>query len=71
MIKKIKEFETAKCIVTVYDTELTLFEEHLFVVQSLHRNNGKINTRFANEKQLNNLINTYHTEKEFKLWVKL
>ena len=67
MIKKIKEFETNKCIVSVYDTEIVLFDEHLFVVQSLHKNNGNLNTRFANEKQLKNLISTYHIEKEFSL----
>lgn len=70
MIKKIKEFETNQCIVTVYDTGIVLFNEQLFVVQSLHKNNGNLNTRFANEKQLKNLISTYHIEKEFSLWVK-
>ena len=67
MIKKIKEFETNQCIVTVYDTGTVLFNEQLFVVQSLHKNNGNLNTRFANEKQLKNLISTYHIEKEFSL----
>lgn len=67
MIKKIKEFETNQCIVTVYDTGIVLFNEQLFVVQSLHKNNGNLNTRFANEKQLKNLISTYHIEKEFSL----
>lgn len=67
MIKKIKEFETNKCIVTVYDTGMILFDEQLFVVQSLHKNNDNLNTRFANEKQLKNLISTYHIEKEFSL----
>lgn len=67
MIKKIKEFETNQCIITVYDTGIVLFNEQLFVVQSLHKNNGNLNTRFANEKQLKNLISTYHIEKEFSL----
>ena len=67
MIKKLNEFETNQCWVTVYESDIKLFNETIYVIQSVHKNNGHINTRFGNEKQLKNLISQYQKEELFKL----
>ena len=63
------EFNSNQCQVTVYKEDFRFNDEDLYVVVSYHNATGKVNTRYGNKTQTENIINTYECMKPrlFKL----
>lgn len=66
MLKE-QEFETAQCIIRVFDTGFCVDYYHIYCVKSYHKKTKKIVTRFGTETQIKSMLKSYHKEKRFKL----
>lgn len=62
-----KEIETKACFLKVYDTGFIVDFYHIFAIKSIHKKTGKVLMRFGSASQVNQILNTYHLEKRFKL----
>lgn len=63
----IRDFMTKQCNIMVCDCDSAILGEKMYCVISRHINDDKINIRFGNKKQIENMINSYIIEKEFEL----
>ena len=56
---KIEEFETCQCYITIYETNGNVLNEDIFVMVSVHKNDGHVNVRFGNKVQIEGMKNAY------------
>lgn len=59
----LEDFETNQCYVRVYKTKYHFQSEDLYVLTSVHKNNGKYLIRFGNACQIACIRNSYRIEK--------
>lgn len=62
-----KEIETRNCKLKVLDTGYTFNFARIYCLQSCHKKTGKVLIRFGTKAQIQQMLNTYHLEKRFKL----
>lgn len=58
-IQLIGKLETKQCEVQVFSTDWTFSEEKVYIVKSIHKNNGRIETRYGNKIQTRSMVNCY------------
>lgn len=61
--KPIVAFTTNQCTVCVTDTGFEFAGNRIYVVTSYHNNGGKVNVRFGNKLQTQNMAHTYAGKK--------
>lgn len=66
-MKEINTFETAQCIVVVFNTETKWDNIEIWGIKSFHKKSKKIKVRFGTKKQIDGIVKTYHQEKRFEL----
>ena len=66
-MKALKTFETAQCIVVVFDTDLECERLKIYCIESFHKKTKKLNVRFGTKKQIEGIVRTYRQEKRFEL----
>lgn len=55
----VESFETNQCWVSIYKTEKHYKGEQIYVLTSVHKNNGKYLIRFGNAAQIASIRNSY------------
>ena len=55
----IEAFETNQCHVIVVKLPYQYAEQDIYAVISIHKCDGKINTRFGNKLQMENMVSSY------------
>ena len=65
-VKLVESFETNQCFVSIFETELSYYNEKLFMLISIHKNNYKMNVRYGNELQITGMKNTDRNRREIK-----
>ena len=63
----IDEFKSTRTYIAIYDTQLDIGGERLFIIKSDNLKTGVDYIRFANRTQARSIINTYRKEKKFSL----
>ena len=59
MNEVIETFETNQCTIIVLKLAYKFADEDIYCIISIHKNEGKINTRFGNKTQMEGIVNTY------------
>ena len=67
LTKIVERFETTQCFVSIYETDLQYLGNQLYILKSVHKNNGKSIVRFGNACQIACMKNTYVRVKTFEL----
>lgn len=57
-------YETCQCKLYVYTSRTIVMEEPIMVLQSIHKNNDKINVRFGTPSQIEQILNTYRNKEK-------
>lgn len=63
----IAQYQTNYTVIDVYETDIKINSETMYVIISTNKITHKQNTRFGNGTQTKSIINTYNLEKRFKL----
>lgn len=68
LLEFVESFETSQCWVNIFKTDKHYLTEDIYVITSVHKNNGKYLIRFGNACQIANIRDTYkkyNSEKEY------
>ena len=63
----VKQFEAKETLVDIYETDIKINSECMYVIIATNKKTHKQNTRFGNAIQTRSIINSYHLEQKFKL----
>lgn len=59
LVEFVESFETNQCWVSIYKSDKHYKNEYIYVLTSVHKNNGKILIRFGNAAQIASIRNSY------------
>ncbi len=59
LVEFVESFETNQCWVSIYKSDKHYKNEYIYVLTSVHKNNGKILIRFGNAVQIASIRNSY------------
>lgn len=59
LVEFVESFETNQCWVSIYKSDKHYKNEYIYVLTSVHKNNGKYLIRFGNACQIASIRNSY------------